>query len=338
MKLILTLFLFMVTTISVGQVTIVSRASGAWGSPTTWDLNRVPADGDIVVINNNTIISINDNIIINNAVLRVQGSLMIMDNKALRINGSGVINVVTGGRISSENRLSGSLISLAGITKFRGTKTYNPGWGEGVVIGLANASSSTGDIDLGAPGFIMGVLPATWQDLNVFRTSDNMVQMVWVTSHESGTRIFDVERSGENLHWEKIGTINSTGNQGQSNIYDFVDSRPLQGLNNYRILQRDPDGKSKYTSVRFITITGKDFAISGFPNPAISNYRIQFSKTLSNQMQLTMIDMEGKKVMQKTAGKGASYIDLVVSPLKPGVYFVQCTSADGNVFLLKMVR
>jgi hypothetical protein len=206
------------------------------------------------------------------------------------------------------------------------------------LIGLANASSSTGDIDLGAPGFIMGVLPATWQDLNVFRTSDNMVQMVWVTSHETGTRIFDVERSGESLHWEKIGTINSSGNQGQSNIYDFVDSRPLQGLNYYRILQRDPDGKVKYTSVRFISIAGKDFTISGFPNPAVSNYRVRFSKTLGDQMQLTMIDMYGKKVLQKTAGKGTSYIDLAVSLLRPGVYFVQCTAADGNVLLLKMVR
>jgi hypothetical protein len=206
------------------------------------------------------------------------------------------------------------------------------------VIGLANASSSTGDIDLGAPGFVMGVLPATWQDLNVFRTNDNMVQMVWVTSHETGTRIFEVERSGVNLHWEKIGTISSAGNQGQSNIYDFVDSRPVQGLNYYRILQRDPDGKTKYTSVRFITIADKGFDISGFPNPAISNFRVLFSKSLSDQMQLTMMDLEGKKVMQKTAGKGTSYIDLPVSSLRPGVYFVQCASADGKVFLVKMVR
>ena len=338
MKLILSLFLAMATTIGMGQTTIVSNTSGSWTNPSTWDLNRIPGEGDIVVVNNNNLVSVNDNIIINNIVLRIQGSVIIKDNKSLRINGNGIINVVTGGRISSENRQFSSLISIGGITKFRGNKTFNPGWGEGVVAGLANASSSTGDIDFGGPGFVMGALPATWQDLNVFRTSDNMVQMVWVTSHETGTRIFDVERSGENLQWQKIGSISSTGNQGQSNIYDFVDSKPLNGMNYYRILQKDPDGKTKYTSVRFISVAGKDFSISGFPNPAINNYRVDFSKTLGEQMQLRMINTEGKTVMQKTAGKGTSYIDLPVESLRPGIYFVQCLGSGGNVFLLKMVR
>jgi Secretion system C-terminal sorting domain len=338
MKLILSIIFTLVTTIGVAQTTIVSHTSGSWASPSTWDLNRIPKDGDIVVINNNNLVNIADDITISNIVLRIQGAVLIKDNKSLRINGNGVINVVTGGKISSEKRQYTSAISIGGITKFRGNKIFNPGWGEGVVTGLANASSSTGDIDFGGPGFVMGALPATWQDLNVFRTSDNMVQMVWVTSHETGTRIFDVERSGENLQWQKIGSISSSGNQGQSNIYDFVDSKPLTGLNYYRILQQDPDGKSKYTSVRFISIAGKDFVISGFPNPAVSNFRIDFSKPLGEQMQLRMINTEGKTVMHKTAGRGISYIDLPVSDLRTGMYFIQCISAGGNVYLVKMVR
>jgi len=337
MKLILSLMLTMAVTISVSQTTIVSATSGSWNNASTWDLKRIPQDGDIVVVNNNTLVSISDNILINNTVLRVQGSLTVKDNKSLRINGNGVINVITGGRITAESPLSGSSISLGGVTKFRGNKTYNQVWGEGVVIGLANASSSTGDIDFGGPGFVMGALPATWQDLNVFRTSDNMVQMVWVTSHETGTRIFDIERSGENLQWQRIGSISSTGNQGQSNIYDFVDSKPLAGLNYYRILQKDPDGKIKYTSVRFISI-GKNFAVTGYPNPAVSNYRVDFSKSLGEQMQLKMVNAEGKLVMLKTAGKGSRYIDLPVASLRPGVYFVQCSGSDGNIVMLKMVR
>jgi Secretion system C-terminal sorting domain/G8 domain len=337
MKLILSLMLTMAVKISMGQTTIVSSTSGSWSSASTWDLKRIPLDGDIVVINNNTFVTINDNIIINNAVLRVQGSLTVNDNKSLRLNGNGVINVVTGGRISAENHLAGSMISLAGVTKYRGNKTFNPGWGEGVLNGLANASSSTGDIDFGGPGFVMGALPATWQDLNVFRTSDNMVQMVWVTSHETGTRIFDIERSGESLQWQRIGSISSSGNQGQSNIYDFVDSKPLSGLNYYRILQKDPDGKIKYTSVRFISI-GKALAISGYPNPAVSNFRVDFAKSLGSQMQLKMVNAEGKLVMLKTAGKGTRYIDIPVASLRQGVYFIQCAGEDGNAVILKMVR
>ena len=338
MKLILSLVFAMAATICLGQTSIVSKSSGSWNNPVTWDLNRIPIDGDIVVINNNNQVSVNDNILINNIVLRIQGTLLIKDNKSVRINGNGVINVVTGGRINAENQVSGSLISIAGITKYRGNKIYNQVWGEGAVIGLANASSSTGDIDFGGPGFIMGALPATWQDLNVFRTSDNMVQMVWVTSHETGTRIFDVERSGKDIRWQRIGSISSTGNQGQSNIYDFVDSKPLEGLNYYRILQKDPDGKTKYTSVRFISISGKDFKISGYPNPAVNNYRIGFSKTASEQIQIGMINAEGRIVMQKTAGKGTSYIDLPVASLRPGVYFIRCVGTDGNIYQLKMVR
>ncbi len=338
MKLILSMLLFMATEICIAQPTIVSRTSGQWNSPSSWDLNRVPADGDVVVINNNLQVTVAENIVLNNVVVRVQGMLVIKENRSLRINGNGIINVITGGRIGSENKQSTSSINIAGVTKYRGNKVFNPVWGDGIVAGLANASSSTGDIDFGGPGFVMGALPATWQDLNVFRTNDNLVQMVWVTSHETGTRVFTVERSGESLKWSRIGTINSTGNQGQSNIYDFVDSKPLTGINYYRIMQTDPDGKSKYTSVRFISIAAKDLDISGFPNPAVNNYRVNFSRPLVNSLQLRIINMEGKQVMQRIAAKGTGYVDLAVNQLKSGVYIVQCISEDENIRLLKMVR
>jgi Secretion system C-terminal sorting domain len=338
MKLILFVILLLSNIYCSAQGTIISNSSGSWTNPSTWNLNRLPGDGDIVVINNNNQVSIADNISLNNIVLRIQGSILIRDNKFLHLNGNGIINVITGGRISSESRQLNSMISVAGVTKFRGNKVFNPGWGEGIVAGLANASSTTGDIDLGGPGFVMGALPATWQDLNVFRTSDNMVQMVWVTSHETGTRIFDVERSGEALQWEIIGSISSVGNQGQVNIYDFVDSKPLTGINYYRILQKDPDGRSKYTSVRFVTVAARDFSLKGFPNPAINNYRVDFSTPLSEPLQMRMINSEGKMMMMKLAAKGLSFVDIQVNDLKKGIYFLQCITSNGNVQVLKMVR
>jgi Secretion system C-terminal sorting domain/G8 domain len=338
MKLILPAILLLACIHTHAQSTIVSNGSGAWSSSSTWNLNRIPGDGDIVVINNNNQVILNENIVLNNVVLRVQGALMVNDNKTLNLNGNGIINIVTGGKIIAVNKLANSIISIDGVAKFRGNKIFNPSWGEGFVAGLANASLTTGDIDLGGPGFVMGALPATWQDLNVFRTIDNMVQMVWVTSHETGTRIFDVERSGEALQWIKIGTINSAGNQGQVNIYDFVDSKPLTGINYYRILQKDPDGKTKYTSVRFISITAKEFSVKGYPNPAVSNYRVDFSFPLAEPLQLNMVNSEGKMLMKKTAGKGCSYMDLPVRELRTGIYFIQCMTSNGNIHILKMVR
>ena len=338
MKLIISIFFSFLSCICFAQSTIVSNGSGSWNQASTWDANRLPADGDIVVINNNHQVSITENIQLNNIVLRIQGMITIKNNIALRINGNGIVNVITGGRICSESRQASSIISLSGVTKFRGSKTFNPLWGEGIVAGLANASSSTGDIDFGGPGFVMGALPATWQDLNVFRTIDNTVQMIWVTSHETGTRMFEVERSDASLQWKKIGSISSPGNQGQENIYDFVDSRPLTGLNYYRIRQIDPDGNSKYTSVRFVTMATKEFSIKGFPNPAINNYRIDFSKPLTESIQVRVVNTEGKTLMQKTAGKGISQIEFQVKELKAGIYFIQCVGSHGKVELLKMMR
>jgi hypothetical protein len=136
----------------------VSNSSGAWSQASTWDANRLPADGDIVVINNNHQVCISENVQLNNIVLRIQGMLMIKNNLSLRINGNGIVNVITGGRICSESRQAASLISLSGSLNIAAIKYLIPLWGEGIVAGLANASSSTGDIDFGGPGFRDGCI------------------------------------------------------------------------------------------------------------------------------------------------------------------------------------
>jgi hypothetical protein len=67
----------------------------------------------------------------------------------------------------------------------------------------------------------------------------------------------------------------------------------------------------------------KEVSIKGFPNPAINNYRVDFSRPLTESMQVRIINTEGKILLQKTAAKGMSQIEFQVRGLNAGIYFVQ---------------
>ena len=217
-------------------------------------MKRIPGDNDIIVIQTGHSLEVKSHVTLKNVTLRVIGTMTLHDDKSVNLNSASVINVISGGRIRSNNSQGQSAILLGGAAKFRSSKVFNSAWGPGVINGLAYATSTTGNIDQSGIGFILGNLPAVWQDFNLFKTTDGQIQMVWVTSHETGTRTFNVERSRNAQSWNVIGRIESAGNMGSQNIYNFVDSDPGTGIVYYRVREIDPDGIFKLSSVRSVRL------------------------------------------------------------------------------------
>jgi hypothetical protein len=324
-------FLYALTLVSGAQTTLTSTGSGDWSVPSSWDKKRIPGDKDIIVIQAGHSVELNNDLSLKNVTLRIIGILNLNNGTSINLNSGSIINVISGGRIKSQKPSDNSAIYLAGAAKFRGTKVFNVNWGAGVINGLAYATSTTGNIDQSGTGFILGNLPATWQDFNLFRTTDNHVQMVWVTSHETGTRIFKIERSKNAQTWDMIGEIESPGSPGSQNIYNFVDSDPGYGITYYRVREIDPDGQYKFSSVRSLRFEEYSTGHKIFPNPARSAVQIKHMKTEDSQSKLFVYNVNGQTVKAINLSPGSTLETIDISGLHSGMYLIQIRYSDGSM-------
>lgn len=337
MKRICTAFIFLLhIQLATGQVTITSKRSGDWSAPASWDLNRVPGDNDIVVVQRDHAILVSRSFSMKNATLRVIGELSLGRGQLITLNSASVVNVISGGRIRAEKADDAAAILLGGAAKFRGSRVFNPAWGQGMLVGLAYATSTTGNIDQSGAGFIIGNLPSVWQDLKLYVTPDNHVQMVWVTSHETAARSFRIERSRQGVDWTEIGQIKSAGNISSQNIYNFVDNFPGNGRVFYRVREVDPDGVAKLSSVRSVRLDATaDPAI--YPNPAAGMIQVTHKK-VEGEARLTMYNMLGHTVHTQVLPEGTTSQTMDISKLPTGVYAIRVTHEDGTFNDYRLVK
>lgn len=91
------------------------------------------------------------------------------------------------------------------------------------------------------------------------------IQLDWQTASESENARFDIERSADGRRWEMLDAVAGHGSTTEIHDYAYVDDKPLQGKNYYRLDQVDFDGRYQYSNVVCVTIA--DANIRVYPNP-----------------------------------------------------------------------
>lgn len=151
---------------------------------------------------------------------------------------------------------------------------------------------------------------------------NNNVQLNWATAVEINSHHFIVQRSTGNGNWVSLGTVAAAGT---SSTYTFTDNSPAKGINLYRLVQVDNDGKGEYSVTRSVLFSSKN-EVAIAPNPA-SSYINVFVATSSNEAYtVQLLDVNGR--ILKTVNSREARVQLPVSGLQAGVYFVKVT--DGN--------
>ena len=129
-----------------------------------------------------------------------------------------------------------------------------------------------------------------------------------------------------------IGQLNAKGNSSATaNNYVFFDNDPIKGNNYYRLKMMDKDGSFEYSPVEKI-YNGDEQSVSLYPNPAAKTVTVKGIQGFEN---LSITDMYGKKLIERTIRQNAETID--ISTLANGIYTIQLTS-KGKRKTLKLVK
>ncbi|MCF2499662.1 T9SS type A sorting domain-containing protein [Dyadobacter chenhuakuii] len=140
---------------------------------------------------------------------------------------------------------------------------------------------------------------------------DNAIALSWITTEESGSSYFDVERSKDAVEFVNLGRIQATGTTDVTQHYSFLDQLPLQGNNYYRLTMVDLDGSTARSSIIAVANHASSISFELLGNP-VTNREVRFILKNEKSGNIMLHDLNGRSIDFSITKTGNTYT------LKPG--------------------
>lgn len=171
----------------------------------------------------------------------------------------------------------------------------------------------------------------------------DQTQLTWVTTNESNTDHFIVEKSEDGHQFKSIGQVNAAaGITSSTGIrYTYTDAAPFTGTQYYRLRSVEKNGINNYTEILTIknntTGTARIYPTIVRPNTFLW---LQTGKQLENVI-ITVTDIMGRAIMQQHAsvlgGNQTTSYTLPWSRMIKGTYVVQVKDVMGVQLTQKII-
>ncbi|WP_161599430.1 T9SS type A sorting domain-containing protein [Hymenobacter nivis] len=199
------------------------------------------------------------------------------------------------------------------------------GTGSGAPMGSITSTvafTSFSDFVLGATGGSgSNPLPVSLLRFTVHREAAG-IRLRWATATERNNSRFEVQRSIDGQAFTVVGALPGHGNSFAAQEYAWLDApSALNDLVYYRLRQVDTDGTGTYSPVAAVKT---EPAAGVFPNPA--HHSLSFYAAAGDAYRV--LDVLGQPALAGHAAAGLNTLSL--SDLKPGVYYLETTSAQSR--------
>lgn len=199
------------------------------------------------------------------------------------------------------------------------TAADQKGSNNGILTNLALTGASSNFV---SQNNTIVVLPLDWLSFTLKKQDENIL-LQWTTASEENTKDFTIQHSPNGRTWNNTGVSPATGNSNTINNYSFIHTEPVNGINYYRILQTDIDGRSSYSEIRSIRVntTQKTFSVLN------NNGVLQIKLTQPSTVHLYSI--EGKLIWKKQVNAGL----FTISNIPSGVYLLKAKDQTEKIIL-----
>ncbi|MEM6320098.1 MAG: PQQ-dependent sugar dehydrogenase [Bacteroidota bacterium] len=164
------------------------------------------------------------------------------------------------------------------------------------------------------------------------------VDLQWLTNTSYFNDYFVVEKSTDGEHFEPIERIKSQALGSEMIFNQTVDTKPVRGLNYYRIKQVYRDGDFDYTEVQLVNFAIDVEAWSVFPNPAQDALYLSLKPFVGQSATIQLTNKVGQIVRTKRIefiGDGTEQLDL--RAIENGLYYLMIDVEGRKVIYEKVV-
>ncbi|MCS7036025.1 MAG: T9SS type A sorting domain-containing protein [Saprospiraceae bacterium] len=163
------------------------------------------------------------------------------------------------------------------------------------------------------------------------RAEGDRAHLHWATAVEFNSAYFEVERSGPDNRFVPIGRVAAKGYAREAREYEFLDTKPLPGLNYYRLRLTDADGSFSYSPIRQVYASRPGGELRVFPSPAQDFLRVVRQTAEGDEaVRWRVLDLLGRVWLQGNAANGAAW-EIAVHDLPAGSYLLHCNLAGRPV-------
>ncbi len=200
----------------------------------------------------------------------------------------------------------------------------------GNVILLLPSPGAPGSLGANSSIAIGAMLPVGLISFEAKSNNQGTVALTWTTSNELDNDGFEILRSADGIHFELLAKETGNGNSTIERRYQIVDKKPLNGVNYYRLMQYDSNGKSTILGDRVLNLSlTKENSIVVYPNPSSAVVHISFEA--GRYTKATILDLNGKVLEVKKVGANQSNVGFDLKNLANGVYLVRLNGINGSI-------
>jgi hypothetical protein len=164
------------------------------------------------------------------------------------------------------------------------------------------------------------------------------VKLDWTTAQEINADHFTLERSSDGVNYNKMQEFPSAGNTNTERKYTHTDADlPGSQYVYYRLSQTDRDGRTQIIGVKKVYIGNTGFEAKVYPSVTTGNLTLEIQGLVSEPLNIRIVDLAGRLLMQKVMPARQNRISLDVSRLARGMYMIQVAGSANN-FTTKFIK
>jgi hypothetical protein len=159
------------------------------------------------------------------------------------------------------------------------------------------------------------------------------VALEWITTLETKTNYFVVERTKDNMYFQSVDTVYAMNNGEFTQNYDATDFNPAQGMNYYRLKIVGLDGSISYSPIVAIRVTNAKAPLM-FPNPA--NTSVNIARGTDVIKHINVYNIVGSAVIRIPDPGSQAIINIPTYSLPGGMYVIEIRTAT-TVYREKLI-
>lgn len=169
-------------------------------------------------------------------------------------------------------------------------------------------------------GSISNALPVIFSEFTV-KKQDCSAVLDWATDMELNNDHFVVERSTDGRQFTALAEVAAVGNSNMRQHYTYTDLQPASGVNYYRIVQVDVDGKNSSTVIKSLQFNCGNGQLKVYPTVTRGTVHVALPAGYE-EAKISVIGINGQQVPASIT-TGGLFRTVQLPTLPAGTYLVR---------------
>ena len=150
-------------------------------------------------------------------------------------------------------------------------------------------------------------------------------ELLWATAFENDNVFFEIEKSGDGIHFLSIAKITGAGNANNTVNYSYADKNPFAGISYYRLKQSDANGRYIYSNIIAIrNLKNGQNEMIIYPNPAQESITVNFTgKAADFKFEILSISSGAVMSIENEKFINSNTIFIPLANIPAGIYLLR---------------